>query len=484
MITGLPAQTKQFNLTKGNIQLFRGYVYCYGFSAQGKGSALRLYKLHKSLKTLDSAAIDLGKNTPDDYLQVSSDTLHDFLNIYLQKKEKKLVTVLRFNHKFEQVALVENVDIARLNSISAFESELLYAGKCVYTVKSQPDSGGKQFYLNKFTLKSELKNFDYEFTWQFPFERRNVRQAHVFYADRRNVLLYVTVSSGSKAGQWLLNINAVTGKLIRGTRLSEKGDAGTCGFGGFRVDTLNKTILLCGQKLTEAQWKPEENRLSISNAPFADLYLVEIDSMGETISRQDFRIPINDQKSGAKKTSSNYIFRIGAIKKSSDGQLQLETDVFKNSDNSLTYFYVNSTFLTLALNDEGRMALEKNSLSNNALIEKFYVSPDKTDRNGKLALDSLNEFEKLFYKPLLFPIKQQFKTNGENNPVWILKKSNAKKNIIAWSFLAPVKKIYQLTVIEELNTFSNPVMINTAADSFLTGHQPDDTNYQLKLFNW
>jgi hypothetical protein len=67
-----------------------------------------------------------------------------------------------------------------------------------------------------------------------------------------------------------------------------------------------------------------------------------------------------------------------------------------------------------------KLVLEKNAVTINPLIEKFYVTPDKLDMNGKLQIDTLNQFEKLFYKQLNFPVKQDFKIGSDNNSIWVL----------------------------------------------------------------
>ena len=476
------AQTRQFNLAKGNTQFFHGSIYCYGFLTQTSKPTFCVYKLTTQLQTVDSIFVDLGNAKSENYLQITSDTLHEYLNIYLQKKEKKLVNVLRFTSSLELLN-INNVDVARLNSISNFEPELLYAGKCVYTVKSQKDSLGQQFYLNKFNLKSELKNFDYEFAWQFSFERQFINSAHVFYANRQVVFLYVTVNGGPKQGQWILSINAASGKLIRGTKLNDKGELNSYEFGNFIRDSLARSLTLVGQKFSEAQLKPQENKLAISNAPYVSLYLIEVDSTGDITSKQDFKIPITDLKPNSKKVSSNYIFKVGRFTKTRDGKFSMETDAFKNTDNSLTYRYITTCQINLQFIDE-TLTMEKNSIATNALIEKFYTGLDKTDRNGKIAVDSLNAFEKLFYTSENFAVKQQFKLDAENNPVWILKKSDPKKNRIAYSFVTPVKKIYQLTPIEETSTFNNPLFISTGISSFVISRQLDENVFQLKTYAW
>jgi hypothetical protein len=475
-----PAQSRQFNLVKGNCQRFRGYLYCYGFLSRGANASFCIYKLNGQLTLLDSLVTEQGKGGLNSYLQASSDTLHDFLNIYLQQKEKKLVTVLRFNKSFEQVATVNNIDVARLNSISAFENELLYSGKYVYTVKSQEDSSGRQFYLNKFSLKPELKNFEYEFTWQFPFERQYIHSAHVFYADRQVVYLYVQVSGGPKEGQWILTIQAGSGKLVRGTKLN-KGETGTCEFGHFSVDTLKRSLTMAGQKFSASQLNMAEKKLSISNAPFVSFYLAEIDSTGE-IQKQEFKVPVTEAKTNSRKIISNYLLRFSRLNKNAEGKISLEADLFKNSDNALSYRYVN-TGLFLLLPSDDQLLLEKNTIASNPQIEKFYFSADKTDRNGRLQTDSLSGFGALFYAPLNFPVKQGFKTDADNNPIWLLKKSLPQKNTIQYSLLSPVKKIYQLGPVEEINAFHNPACFILSNSAFVIGQQVGEI-YQLKVYNW
>ena len=342
LLPTLFAQTQQFNLAKGNSQLFSGHLYSFGISIQNQNAACVIFKLDLKLKILDSLIIDLGKSPLENFLQTNSDTLHEFLNIYVQRKDKKLISIFRFNKIFERLAIIENIDVARLNNISNFENELFYDKKNIYTIKNQTDTSGKQFYLNKYTLKSELKNFEYEFKWQFPFERKNINSAHIFYADSNAVLLYVNVISGAKFGQWILKINAKNAKLIRGTKLNDKGETSSYQYGSFVLDTAKKTLSVIGQRFTQSQFDQKANKLSISNSPFVSVYLMEIDSAGEVLSKQDFKLPVNEPKTASKKVISNYIFRINYLNKNKEGGFSFESDIYKNTDNSICYLYANS----------------------------------------------------------------------------------------------------------------------------------------------
>ncbi|MDO9001292.1 MAG: hypothetical protein Q7W45_16120 [Bacteroidota bacterium] len=476
------AQTKQFNLTKSNCQLFNGSIYTFGISSQNKNTACTIYKLNQQLNITDSFSVDLNKVAPDNFLLLYSDTLHGFLNVYLQRKDKKLITVLRFNKLFEHVVTIDNVDVARLNSISNFENELFYYKNDVYTIKNQIDTSGKQFYLNKYTLKSELKNFDYEPIWQFPFERKNINSAHIFYTDSNLVLLYVNVLSGAKSGQWILKINSKTGKLIRGTKLNDKAETNTYQYGTFLLDTATKTLSFIGQRFTESQFNQQANKLTISNSPFASIYLIEIDSAGEVLSKQDFKLPINEPKTTSKKITINYILKFNSLIKSRDGSFSFESDIYKNSDNSLCYFYANTAVYNL-LQDEETLMLERATLSSNLLIEKYYFNNDKLDMNGKLCIDSLSQFETLFYKRLTLPVKIQFKIH-DDNANWLLTRSDIKKNSINYTILRPENKIYQLAKIDEILKQKDPCFIPINSNLFLIATQEEGNKFQLKITEW
>lgn len=475
-------QQIQFNLVKGGISLFNGSLYTYGLSTDKQHPSFYIYRLDLELKTKDSLIVTLSKTNSDNYLPLSSDTLHNYLNIYLQEKNKKLVTVFRFTKNFELLATVENVDIARLNNPAMLGDDPFYYRSQVYSIRIQNDTSGKQYFLNKYTLKSDVKNFDYTFTWQFPFEKKEIRSAHIIYVNEKQVVVYISISSGIKAGQWVVKIDAETGKLIHATKLNAKSESFSYLFGNFMADTITKSLTLLGEKLSDVQFNPTQNKLTISNRPFAWVYIIEIDSSGDIVSKQDFKIPITAISSGAKKTTSNYLLRFLNPEKKT-GTFSFDADIYSNTKPSYCYSYVNTTRLRI-IESGDKPVLEKGVIASNPLIEKFYFTNDQLDANGKLCIDSLNQFETIFYKPVIFPIKQSFKTDADNNPAWTLTKLNVKKNTVVYAVLQPVKKIYTLTTIDEISKAINPGLVPLSNGLFLISTQPEETKYQLKLFTW
>jgi hypothetical protein len=475
-------QQSDLSFQNANACLFSGNLYAFGIRDAGaKKSALAIYRLTANLSVKDSFVHDLGNIAASQFLQLSSDTLYGFLNIYLQKKEKKLVQIFRFNKDFKPVATVDDVDIARLNSISAFEKEIFYYKNFAYTVKSVSDTSGKQFYLNKYGLKSDQKNFEYELKWQFPFERKNIHSAHIVFVNEKLVLLYVNIIEGHKKGQWLLSVNNASGTLRRGSKLNDAMN-GFYSLGAVMQDSASLNVFITGQKFSDAEADQKENKFTAAKAS-ANIYLNVIDTAGEIIERNEFKLPVTEQKSMAQKEPSKFILRNKEFSQDKEQNIVLMYDVYKGIGNSMCYSFCNTLNLKIKFTD-GRRIAEKAQLSSNPLIEKYYFNADQLDMNGKACLDSLDELETLFYKNIALNVNLGFKTDEMKNPIWLLKKSDAKKGIDNYTVLAPVKKVYQLTKITEVNKNENPGFILLSPKQFLISRQSSPDKFQLQVFNW
>jgi hypothetical protein len=476
-------QSKEFDINNGNSQLFHSTLFSFGIKSIDEKITYCVYKLDLNLKIIDSLFIKAEKGNAESYLETYSDTLHNYLNIYFQKKEKKEVTILRFNKDFELIAKIENVDIARLNNTAMFSNETFYFNTNVYAVKTVSDTSGNQFYLNKYILRSETENFDYEFKWQFPFERKNIHSAHLFYADKENVFLFVTIGGGIKTGEWLLKIDATSGELKKATKLNPKGDDDSYFFGDYFINKNVKSLSLIGQKFTPSQFNRNENKLQISNAKHTEIYYLEIDSLGDVTSKDFFKIPINDIKTGVKKTVNSYAIRFSNLKKDIIGKVSFTGDIYKGVNSSICYLYSNTSVFNLIPSD-GNLTIERCSLTPNLAIESYFQTQDKLDLNGKLCSDSIQQFETFFFKPIGFPVKQHFKFDENNNPMWVLSKHITKNNLVNYSFLSPVKKIYQTRTIEELKESVHPQFKNLNAQSFIISSQIEQAKYHINLYKW
>jgi hypothetical protein len=476
----LHSQSFERPLQNAGCRLFSGSIYVYGLTGD-KNTSFTVYKTGRDLKVSDSITVNLGKYPVAEFLQLSSDTLHDFLNIYIQRREKKMVQLFRFNAAFKLVASVENIDIARLNSISAFQNEIYYYKKNVFSVKiSNSDTAGKQFFLDKYSYKSDQKNFEYEMKWQFPFERKNVHSAHLISIDNKCVLLYVNVSEGPKTGQWILKIDQQKGTLIKGSKIGNKGDASFYSFGALLNDTTTAVTYILGQKFNSSDFNQKDNKLTIAGKPFITAYLAQLDTSLELLSRDEFKVPVSEPKGN--KTPNAYILKPSPLKKTQDGNLIFKTDIYKGS-NLGCYHYCNTLSNTITSVDE-KLVLDKGIVTTNTVLESYYLNPDKADMNGKICCDSITDFEKIYYKHIPLEVKVDFKNDEAGNPVWLLKKSDAKKAVELFSVVKPEKKILQTFKIEEINKSENPQVFTTSPSQFIISRQLTGEKFQVKLFTW
>lgn len=483
ILTSLSAQIKIFDLKKSNCQLYKGQVFAYGLISNIKNDVLSIYKLNDLFIVTDSAQIEISKNKTELYLQLYSDTLYDFINIYVQKEGKNTVSIFRFNFQLDLITSVNNIDIARLNNTSLFDANAFRFNEDVYSVKIIRDTSGKQFYVNKFSLKSKEGNFEYALKWQFPFERKNVENAKVFYVNKNFALVFVIISEGIKKGQWILKLNSVNGQLIKATKINEKGDTDNYFYGNHYYDPLYKSIVLIGHQYKESQYDLSKNVLKTEDASFIGIYFMEYDSIGDLKHRQNFNIPVTTVSSGAKKISSSYGIKFEGIKKTSDGKLVIKGDIYKSTNRSKCFLYVNSSLFNLIPAENG-YALEKNSITTNRLIEDYFFSKDQLDLNGKLCMDSLSQFPELFYNEPGLPVKKAFKIDSEKNAVWLLCKHSFNKNNVNYSLLSPVKKIYQITSVDDISENKSPGLLTTDNDQYVIFQQVEEGKFQLKLYQW
>ncbi len=78
------SQSIELPIANAGTQLFSNSVFCYGLKSDAKKAALYIYKLDTQLSIKDSLFYYLSIPNTNDYLQMYSDTLHNYLNIYLQ----------------------------------------------------------------------------------------------------------------------------------------------------------------------------------------------------------------------------------------------------------------------------------------------------------------------------------------------------------------------------------------------------------------
>ncbi len=295
--------------------------------------------------------------------------------------------------------------------------------------------------------------------------------------------MYVNVITGPKKGQWILKMNTVTGLLSKGSKINDRGDNGFYSYGQLMTDTTNRKILIQGQRFTDKEFNQDEQKVNLCGKPHVTVYLAEIDSAGEVASKNEIKIPVIEPKGTVNKTPVNYMIKTNSFTKDNEGNLVIAADIFKGLNNQFSYHYCNSNAIKIS-SSEGKFTLEKNAVNTNSLIEKYYLNNDQIDMTGKLAIDSIGDFEKLFYRQPTFAVKAGFKTDDAGSPVWLVKKVDNKKNMQNFSVVGPVKKVYQISNILDINRSENPAVIYLTKTQFIVSRQSADDRFQLQFYNW
>ena len=295
-VFSLKSQEIKRQLLNANILQFHHNLYVYGYQQNNTELKFKCYSYSHKLQVKDSAEYNLGKHTPSDYLQISVDTLHDFLNFYFQlANQKNMVSLFRTNDSLKTIATTDNYDANHINSLSVFDDEKLAYKQDLYIIRTATDSADKQFYLSKYHVKSVNKPFEYDFKWQFAFERKHIYRASILAADSNQVIIYAHVFDGLKKGQWILRINANTGEIIRGTKLSAKGDTRHFLVSNYIIDKKTKSIDVIGS-VYEGNTIDFKNKTSnfTTQAKNHKLFIVTIDSLGDVAQRVEkvFPLPI------------------------------------------------------------------------------------------------------------------------------------------------------------------------------------------------
>ena len=226
---------------------FKQHVYVFGFQQKPKELQFKCYRYSNALQLKDSTEVNLGNYKPEQFLEITTDTLHSVLNFYFQlANQKNVVSLFRLNDTLGKIGFTENYDANHINSLTAFDDEKFISTNDLYLVRTSIDTSGKQFFVSKYQLKSITQPFEYDFKWQFALDRKFIHRASVVYSDTNFVLVHVNVSDGLKKGQWLLRLHAKTGELIKGTKLNLKGDTRHFLMSNYSYDLKLKTVDIIG----------------------------------------------------------------------------------------------------------------------------------------------------------------------------------------------------------------------------------------------
>jgi hypothetical protein len=474
-VTQLLSQQTDLSLKHANTIAFNGSFYAGGILHGSNSNAVRVYKMNPALKITDSATIQLSKKFNGEFLKIGMDTLHGQLSMYLQQKDVNTVGIIRLKNDLTVITSSATADAGRINNRHMLGNAPWYQGKYVYSIRYTEDSSGRQFYLDKFVLSDSLSNYDYKLQWQYPFERKHIYAVRIMELTPSSIFLFAIVNEGSRQGQWLLRLRTKNGELAKAVRLSKKDEAAILMPGCIINDTVNKYMLLCGQKLNPKDADLSRNTLAIQPAGFHELYLIEIDSLNEPIFRKDYRLPVTEPKTVGSKPGG-YLLRLSLVNKN---RPEFYCDLMKNQQTG--YRYVNTVPIVFKREPEG-WEMEKIQLFPNTDIESWFYTTDKKDLNGKLFADSAGGIENMYYKNMSYPGKLAFGFESEGSPYYILSRSETKKSKITYALLNSPDKKTIVRTLEEPERTASPVFCRTGPVCILAW-QLTDNIYRIKIIH-
>ncbi|MGZ3931659.1 MAG: hypothetical protein ACXVPQ_02045 [Bacteroidia bacterium] len=467
---------------------YKQHCYAYGLSTEKNNLSFKIYRLSTDLKQADSLILPLGKEKAENYLEISTDTLHDYLNFYLQKvSSKNLASLVRLNDSLKLVSTAENFDVTKVNRITAFEDEKFWYGPSVYTIRTAADSSGKQFYLNRFDVVSAQKPFEYREKWQFPYEKQHINTAHVFYADSHIVLTYVTILSGIKKGQWILKLNAESGQLIKGVKLNPKGDVRAFMMSGFNYDKKTKALLVAGTIYGEAQVNYTNNTFTFAGLNKSNTFFFTlIDSLGENVAREEKNMPllISNIKADPKKTVLYHV-KLKDIRKKNKSDYVAYCSVFKSGGQELLFLYETGFYINFNLDEMGFELTPPEKIYSNSTALTGLVVPDPKDINGKMDLKTITDLDKLMYGQPLADVELYAEKDENGNPKWVLKKSDLKTATSTFYLVKVGLKGIENSVILESSKYNHPAIYKKNRETLiLFSFDPAASVVEISLKTW
>ncbi len=467
-------------LINPNSIYYKQHLYVFGYQQKPKQLQFKCYRFSNNLQLKDSNEVDLGNYTPEQFLELTTDTLHNFLNFYFQlANQKNVVSLFRLNDTLGKICYTENYDANHINSLIAFDDEKFISNNDLYLVRTNIGTNGKQFYISKYQLKSITEPFEYDFKWQFALDRQFIHRTSVIYSDTNFVLIYVNVSDGLKKGQWILKLSSKTGELIRGTKLNTKGDTRHFLMSNYRYDLKQKTIDIIGSIYQNETIDFKKGISDFKNsAKTHQLFLIQIDSLGDVIARTEKSLPLPLQ-SNKLNPSSNYHLKIREFTKTKDNNYNLWADLYE-SNSPLNLTYVSSWHLDLIATDIHFDITPSKFINGTSVIPNF-ISYDKGDAYGKYYLDVPSDYDKFKYKNPKNSVVIKTGLDDVNNTFFVYKKTDITNSTKQFYYVYMGKKGLENKVILKSNKGQQVNLYFTSNKSYISFlSNSDNTQFEIK----
>lgn len=477
------AQTVRQKLLSAKAIEFHNSIYVYGYEQSKSDLLFKCISFNYNLQQKDSVYFNLGKHTPSHYLEISVDTLHDVLNFYFQlANHKNEVSLLRLNNLLHIITSAENYDANHINALSVFDDEKYAFRNDLYIIRTSTDTSGKQFYLSRYHVKDMNKPFEYEYKWQFAFERKHIYRASIIYADSNMVMVYAHVSDGLKKGQWILRINAKNGEVIRGTKLSAKGDQRHFLMSNFIVNKKTKSVAVIGSIYDVNMMNFKTKTSDFTNqSKNHKVFLINIDSMGDVVSRFEKAFPLPIQTKAGNVLQSFHLKMRGFDKKK-DGSYEVWSDVYEQTLKNVFTYYSSWHFNIVPNDVDYEIARSAFTIGTKAIPN--FTSLAKGDTHGKITLNDIGDYDRLKYKKPLNEVVIKTDLDTLSNVYYILKKTEIASSRTIYYHVFMGKKGLESKVILRSEQGQNTSIYFTSVTSYISFlTNIGNTDYELKINN-
>lgn len=477
--TLLCAQSAQKPLLRPGFLMFKHKLYAYGYLQVQKNLVFKCYSFNDQLQCKDSTELDLGAHAPSDFISISADTLHDVLNFYFQlANQKNEVSLLRTNASLQKLCTAPAIDANRVNTLAAFDDEKYTVGDATYVINTSGDSLNRQFYLTKYRIRSFSKPFEDAQSWQFAFERQFIHRASVIYADSSVVMVYVNVSDSTKKGQWVLRINAANGQLIKGTRISIKGDNRNFLYSNALYDNKTRELTCIGNIYSQAEVDFKTGKSDFTGSGKRhQFFIVKIDSAGAVALRTEKAVPV-PVASGALNAASSYHLKVRELYKTGDHQMAAWADVYELGPDHLLKYY-SSWPITIAESDMGYDIAPGPFYVSSSAVPGL-VSKSKNDLYGKMLLDDAMQYDRILYKKPVLPVLLKTGLDKDNKPFYVLVKTELNAGSSTFYMVSQGKKGLESKALLRCDK-AKPAALFFSAPGTYTSAQDSGAGFELKI---
>ncbi|HXB41967.1 MAG TPA: hypothetical protein VNZ49_15605 [Bacteroidia bacterium] len=481
LFINIRAQEVSGKLYKAQCISFRNNIYVAGYEESDKVLVLKITAYNKKLEKINEVIKVIGKYKAVDFYAPEFDTTHSYLSLVVQKaNNEKTAILVRYNENFKIISGSDNAEITRINSFAAFDNEKLYYKNQLYIIREAKDSAGR-FYFFRYDLKDSSVLFNYNFKWQFNFDKHTYHRIHPVFANSEHIYLYVICIDGDKKGQWILIFNTDNGNLAKAIKLN-KNDNEICFVSKLEVYGNNEDIALAGVKYPaiNVDLKTGIFSLNYQTNKAVNTFFCQIDSSGEIKTRLENFVNIPNEILKEKELKE-FLFRCNNSEKTESGfNLNYEC-LYKGKDG----IYRTYGFLICKLNQspEGTYKQENNSFL--ACYRNEKKNPLSKQTTNQYDNDKASDTDRLFYKNAFMKnfTDAGMEINSTKKTAFIVSCFDSKKTTTL-EFYKNIMKNYtwETSSLKNSNDYSRFNAFGAGINKFiLFVSSKDETNFTLSL---